>query len=275
MKKIIFALLLINNIVTAQIGLETIIVEKYYISDANDAKVSGGHLPVGSVTYRIYVDMLPNYKFQAAYGLPGHELRLATTTSFFNNEEKGVMIGNLIQDRSLDKGTLMLDSWLTVGAASYENFGTLKTDDDGVNTTVNVDGILQNSDSAAGIPIKTQDGLIPFIGKGPRVSFFGIDSIVKVLLNNTNKKNNGAVLSTTAGSWMCLKGVSVPFTENRILIAQLTTDGILSFELNIQIGAPDGSIQKFVAKNPVGEEIQHSSLIYSSGIAKPSKKKKK
>ena len=44
-------------------GLDSIIVEKYYISDLNDKSVdaTGGVLPVGSVTYRIYVDMKPGY----------------------------------------------------------------------------------------------------------------------------------------------------------------------------------------------------------------------
>src|SRR5436190_1343744 len=85
----------------AQNGLEGIVVEKYYVSDANDttANGTGGVLPVGSITYRIYVDMLPGYKFQAAYGVDvaptnvvstgDHELRIETTTLFFNNEDRG------------------------------------------------------------------------------------------------------------------------------------------------------------------------------------------
>jgi hypothetical protein len=74
-----------SNILKAQ-GLEDIIVEKYYISDANDATVNsaGGVLPVGSVTYRIFVDMLPNYILQSVYGDPNHELRIQTSTLFFN-----------------------------------------------------------------------------------------------------------------------------------------------------------------------------------------------
>ena len=64
----------------SQNGLEDIIVEKYYISNAADSIGSIGNLPSGSVTYRIFVDMLPGYKFQAAYGVAGHELRLETTT---------------------------------------------------------------------------------------------------------------------------------------------------------------------------------------------------
>ena len=45
---------------SAQQGLEGIIVEKYYISNENDKAVDGdgGELPNNSVTYRVYVDML-------------------------------------------------------------------------------------------------------------------------------------------------------------------------------------------------------------------------
>ena len=68
--------------VSAQQGLEGIIVEKYYISNENDKAVDGdgGELPNNSVTYRVYVDMLPGYIFQAAYGVPEHELKISTTT---------------------------------------------------------------------------------------------------------------------------------------------------------------------------------------------------
>jgi len=262
LKKFIIGLSLITSFAQAQVGLENIIVEKDYISDTNDAVAHGGRLPAGSVTYRIYVDMLPGYAFQAAFGLPEHELRIATTTSFFNNEDKGAIIANLIQRPSLEKNTLILDSWLSVGAASEGNFGILKSDDDGVNTIANIGGFLKNADPIAGIPIKTQDGLIS--GKPQRVSFFGIDSIVKVFLNDQNNILNGNTLSTTSGSWLCLKGATGPTADNRVLIAQLTTNGVFSFELNIQIGTPDGAVQKYVAKNPTGTELQHPALIYST-----------
>ncbi|MFM7079386.1 MAG: hypothetical protein ACKOYC_06305, partial [Bacteroidota bacterium] len=59
-------------------GLEGIVVEKYYISNANDQSVNslGGVLPVGSVTYRVYADLAASYQFQAVYGDANHELRL-------------------------------------------------------------------------------------------------------------------------------------------------------------------------------------------------------
>ena len=150
------SLSLLSLIVTAKNGLEGIIVEKYYISDAKDATVFGGQLPVGSVTYRIYADLLPKYKFQAVYGIPGHQLRIATSTLFFNNEDKGATNPNVIPDRNLKNNTVMLDSWLSVGAASEANYGILKADDNGIETIVNVDNALQNDDKRAGIPLKTQ-----------------------------------------------------------------------------------------------------------------------
>lgn len=43
---------------TAQI--EKVTVERYYVSDANDATDTfGGYLEPGSVTYRVYIDLLP------------------------------------------------------------------------------------------------------------------------------------------------------------------------------------------------------------------------
>jgi hypothetical protein len=49
---------------------------------------------------------------------------------------------------------------------------------------------------------------------------------------------------------------------NKIIIAQLTTNGDLYFELNVQLGSPDGKIQRYVAKNPSEKELTHKDLIY-------------
>ncbi len=243
----------------AQHGLKKIIVEKYYISDAKDAAVSGGKLPAGSVTYRLFVDMLPGYKFQAVYGIPGHELRIETTTKFFNNEDFGGTTANVIPYRNLKNSTVMLDSWLSVGAGSEGTFGILKSADNGVETIVNANGILQNNDPKAGILVKSQDGLIE--GSPSRVTEYGIDSIVSVF----NNKTTGSVFSTSNGSWACLGGVVGPDSSNKVLIGQFTTDGIFTFELNIQIGTPNRGVENYVAKYPVGKELQlaNGSLRYT------------
>jgi hypothetical protein len=265
MKRFIFCFLffLTTKLIYAQHGLENIFVEKYYISNSNDARAKNGdHLPVGSVTYRIFVDMLPGYRFQAAYGVPGHELRLATTTSFFNNEEAGAATANEIPKNKLQDNTVMLDSWLSVGAAAQNMYAIPKMDDTSEVVT-HGDGFLQNTDTAAGIPVNVRDGMY-FYSPMSVVTFFGIDSSMLSILNNRNVTANGQEFTTSNGSWASFGGAIGPSPGNKVLIAQLTTDGEFSFKLNIQIGTPTGGVENYVAENPVGNEIQFLRLTYSS-----------
>jgi hypothetical protein len=253
----------------AQNGLENIIVEKYYISEANDANADaiGGTLPVGSVTYRIYVDMLPGYKFQAAYGLPGHELRMETTTLFFNNMDFGNTTPTFSKSQAANN-TVMLDSWLSVGAACSGNFGVLKTEDNGLLTNINdcsgcgpVSQVLLGNDPEAGIPLTVQDGFLAGspasvtpVGLGTAINVFGVESV-------------GNLFSIDNASWAALGGAQGPdANSNKVLIAQITTDGVFSFKLNIQIGTPSGGTENYVAENPTGNLIQLSSLIYNSSV---------
>lgn len=227
-------------------GLENIIVEKYYISGAKDTAGSavGGKLALGSVTYRIYVDMAPGYKFQAAYGSPTHPLRMTTSTLFFNNSYRGTTVANAIPASSLNQNTVRLDSWLSAGAASEGNMAVLLTENN--------------------------QGLLP--GTPAKVTGFNIDSAISVLNNSTS----GSLFTTSNGSWACLEGASGPTEANRVLIAQMTTDGDFSFELNIQIGIPGGAVEKYVAKNPEGNEIEFATLTYRSAtITKSNNKKSK
>lgn len=267
MKKFAFSLCLLLLAISARSqGLENIIVEKYYISDANDAvAATGGYLPTGSVTYRIYVDMKPGYKFKEVYGSAGHELRIATSTYFFNNEDRGEIVANSIFKNQLQNNTVMLDSWLSAGAASNSagstiaNLGILKADDDGVATVVNVDGLLQNANTLAGIPIKTQDGLIAGTPKSIVLNGLGADS----LFSDQNFVASGTVFSETSGSWGA-DGAIGATSDNMVLIAQITTDGVFSFKLNIKIETSGGGIENYVAENPLGSEIQFNGCIYSS-----------
>ncbi len=247
----------------AQNGLENIIVEKYYVSDANDTTLNstGGILPVGSVTYRIYADMLPGYRFQAAFGIPGHELRIQTTTLFFNNEDRGATSPTYSKVQA-SHNTVMLDSWLSVGAACAGNFGVLKSEDNSAGTVMNTDGILINADPSIGVPLTLEDGMIA--GTPEPVTTVGISTEIAVF-DNQNDGTNGPLFTTQNGSWASLNGSIGPDTNtNKVLIAQITTDGILSFELNIQIGTPSGGVQQYVAQNPVGSEILLPSLIFNS-----------
>ena len=253
---------LYSQVLFGQNGLEKIIVEKYYTSSDKDTASNyyAGKLPINSTTYRIYVDMLPGYKFQAAYGSPEHELKMVTSTSFFNNTDHGSTIPNTIPYRTLRKNTVMLDSWISVGAAGEDCVGVLKESDDSLETIIHEKKFLQNKNQIVGIPLTERDGLI-HNGKAPRPMFFNLDSAVTIF----SGYKNGNIFSVKNGAWACLSGAYGidSLKTNRVLIAQITTDGDFSFELNIQIGTPKpGVSQKYVARNPIGDEICIPSLIY-------------
>ncbi|MEI6821168.1 MAG: Ig-like domain-containing protein [Bacteroidota bacterium] len=247
MKKILFVVVLVilGVFAKAQNGLQNITVEKYYISNAADAAASHGVLPVGSITYRIYADMLPGYSFQMAYGNANHNLVFHTTTGFFNNEDYGATTPNSITVAHTQKNTVMLDSWISAGGAAAGKFGVLKTvDTDGAIT--NLDGLLQNADSHAGIPVKTEDGMMP--GTLSSITTLGLDAVIGVFDATSNAGNDFTV---TNGAWSVLGGVQGLDTTNRVLIAQITTDGVFNYALNIQIGTPTGGTQNYVSSNPV------------------------
>ena len=258
-------LALLSGNAVAQNGIEQIIVEKYYIANAADAAASLGTLPVGSVTYRVYVDMLPGYKFQALYGDANHPLKFTTTTSFFNNEDRGATTANAIPSGQLKMNTVALDSWFSVGASATGQFGVLKSDDNGAAnllTTTTPATVLKNTAAALGIPLATQDGNMA--GSPEAVTFVGFDPTGGGF-DATSQFGNQFI--TSDGAISALSGAAGPTAANRILIGQFTTDGIFRFELNIQVGTPTpGVSQKFVAKNAGAGEISIPTLILEPNV---------
>jgi len=258
---LLFLFILISKTSFSQNGLEGVIVEKYYISNSADASGSSGILPSGSTTYRVFIDLLPGYTFQAAYGVPNHELRFQTSTSFFNNEDYGTTVPTFSKINARNN-TVMLDSWLSGGASCSANFGILKTEDGvaGGTNVININGILANNDPNAGIPLTTQDGI--YAGTTPSVTLLGFTPAELNVFDATS--NAGNLISTQNASWAVLGGSTGPIPSvNKILIAQFTTNGTFSFKLNIQIGTPTpGVSQNFVAENPTGNEILFPGLIY-------------
>jgi hypothetical protein len=244
----------------AQNGLECIVVEKYYVSNAADAAGSLGVLPSGSVTYRVYADMLPGYKFQALYGVTGHPMNIQTTTLFFNNEDRGATTSTYTKAQATGN-TIMLDSWFSVGGACSNQLGIMKSEDNGVANVVNADGILQNNDASAGIPLTTQDGLIA--GTPVSVTFVGLSASDLNVFDALS--NVGNSFATSNGSVAALGGSMGPIpATNEVLVGQFTTDGAFSFALNVQIGTPSGGVENYVAQSPTGSEIMLSCLTYNS-----------
>ena len=170
MKKILFVflfhcLLFLNDI---QAQIENVIVETYYISDSNDATdTTGGFLEEGSITYRIYVDLLPNTRLRKIYGDSLHALKFSSTENFFNNKVDGESFGKDFSKNRLGENTVALDTWLTLGQVtrigSKTYFGVMKTIDDdgsfigGINNDGGsagiAGGLLINNSSAMGLPL--------------------------------------------------------------------------------------------------------------------------
>jgi len=228
-------------------GLEGIIVETYYIADANDATDTDGGpgLNVGSKTYRVYVDMLPGYKLLTVGGFTNHPLTMSTSTAFFNNEDRGEAWGGDINDLNLDENTVAVDSWLTIGAASDAHWGVLKTaDPDGslVGGTNNdggsagiPEGLLANDTQALGVPLTTSDGLWS-TSLPPSINAVGTAPDLFEPGGSNNYSNDNF-------AYAVLGGIGSPDSlSNRILIGQFTTDGVFSYCLNLFIKLPDSLV---------------------------------
>jgi len=258
----------------AQNGLEQIIVEKYYVSNAADqtaanADLSGagyatGTLPVGSVTYRIYADLLPGYNYQATYGVTGHALVVSTSTQFYNNSAGATSpTWGRLAVRNSTGSTIGLDSYFSVGGAANNAFGILKSEDDvalgGANLiTVVAGSILQNADASALPALTTQDGYYYNGLPAPAAASFTPGLVLDVFNDGSVVGNN---FTTSNGSVYVAGGTAGPVAgTNRVLIGQFTTDGIFHYELNCQVGGPGGLVQNFVASGPTGAEITLASL---------------
>ena len=250
MKKIVLGLgLFLCGISTqAQNGLEKIIVEKYYVSDATDEANSVGRLPAGSVTYRVYVDMLPGYNFQMAYGDSKHVLHIFSDSAFYNDEDRGKTTGSNTL-ANVRKATLMLDSYFSVGGVCTGKMGVLKTDDtDGA--LANTDGNLTNNDAEAGDALTVKDGMVT--GTPKVVAFIGFDPAGGIF-DATSGAGNSFTYSD--GGWYIFGGATgVDPNTNIVLIGQFTTaaggcSGAFGFDINVQIGTPSGGQQNFVHEN--------------------------
>ena len=235
-----------NYVITHEdsIALENVIVEKYYVADTSDYNNhSASSLPKGSITYRIFIDMKPNYYLQMVYGNQNHELFLETSTRFFNDKEADAITGFNVDLKKLNKGNVAFDSWVTMGAACRGFTGIPREEDTSKYSLISNRASLNKSDGL----IK---GVLPdFVPFNLDLTFFNNDSTAKRF-------------ATTNGAWASPGGVKGPTAENRVLIAQLTTDGKLSFQLNVQIGTPTGGYIQFVANKPQGQEIEFKGLSY-------------
>lgn len=270
---LLFSCLLFST--NAQAQVEKVIVEKYYVSDSLDATdtIDGPSrsLPTGSITYRVYIDLKKGYKLKQIYGNSTHALKIASTDTFFNNIDRSTLYyGYLMKNVYFRPNpTLALDSWLTLGLATTTYNGIVKTQDTGVSiinpnhltswggTAQIQGGLLVNTDPSAGIPITNKDGLWAntytytnaFIDNGFRGTGGTNDTTVfGAVKRGTQFLSYNSYLKQTAG-------VSGPIPDsNQVLVAQLTTKGTLTFELNVELLDSAGHSIFCVAKNASGTD---------------------
>lgn len=243
-------------------GLEGVIVERYYVTNAADSAIcaddDGGLLPSGSVTYRVYVDMVPGYKLNSVLGYPSTQnLKILTSSMFFNQEDRGNSTPTFTKTQA-QNNLAMLDSYISFGAACAGNFGVLKTEDDGAANAAFETGSFDNiSPLMDGPSPRVQDGLLAGTVTQP-------GTIGDVPLNVVENTQTGGSFVITNGAWFVLGGVIGPTEANRVLIGQFTTDGEFSFELNIQVqqvGGGLGTETSYFARPNAGQ-VTHPSLIY-------------
>jgi hypothetical protein len=264
------SLLLIAAVFTSflsfsQVGLEGIVVEKYYVSDVADSTDAGDNgavypLHIGSTTYRVYANLLPGYKVIQMFGSPQHTLNVHTSTAFYNDPNYGFKVYQGTSVNNTKKNTTLIDSYFTIGGVANGLCGVLKTEDtDG--TIGNNQGILANNDATAGLPltgINGVDGLMPGAPIIPNV--LGITSELDIFDQTVGNDftTNGAAIAALGG----MDGVT---PSNHVLLGQFTTDGIFSFHLNLQLSTPvAGESQIFVADSALTGEFVDTTLVYTS-----------
>jgi len=258
----------------AQNAIKRVVVEPYYVSDAIDATdTTGGTLAVGSKTYRIYIQMNVGCQLMKIYGDANHALKIMSTAPFFNNKDRGKTFAKDINKSNYANNTAALDTWMTLGQTTKTSantyFGVLKSQDtdgsfvggtnnDGGSAAI-TNGLLTNNDNLAGIPLTQADGMMLMTTLPSNWSDFGFidmasgnDSTIfgsvkegkEFISHNAYLQNSG------------VEGVAA--NDNTVLVAQLTTTGDITFELNVEIKELDGTIGKYVASGPIAADEKQS-----------------
>ncbi len=282
LKKIAFCVFLLVIGMEAHAQLENVIVERYYVSDANDATdVIGGGLPEGSVTYRVYIDLAPGVRLTKLFGTSTAPFSISSTENFFNNISDGETFAKDFIRARYEENTVALDTWLTLGQTTRKqgpitHFGILKSQDDngsfvgGVNNDGGSEaiagGLLVNEDPTIGLPLTIADGIDTLVNVPSDWFSFGILDFVtgedttifgSVALKSSFYRENFELSNSGV--------VGVIPDSNQVIITQLTTKGELSFILNIEVEYFDGNTlvtkQYIGTNNPQNESQEYSPLL--------------
>lgn len=212
-------------------GIEGVLVERYHVW----MSASPGAAPL--VTYRIYLDLAPGHSLLTVFGEKGRNLFFRTTTRFFNDTLNGGSAGERIDPERLRQFPLALDSWLALGfATSAHKAVPLHLDEDG-----SVLGKPDRKHAGAGYDaaLLKRDGL---------AAAQRVPEVMNLYISTSYlDRLGGDLIETSVGAYGTMGSVAGATEENMVLIAQLTTDGELSYAINAAIRAPDGGIIKHLA----------------------------
>jgi hypothetical protein len=222
--------------------IEGIIVEPVHTQPSTD-----GSDPV--VTYRIFVDLAPDHALQVVFGEVGHSLRFETSTVFRNSEGGVIYAERLPSTGTAWTDALLHDSWFAMGKVGSGYVGIPRSMDTDGSVVECPSGVAASADHVC-----HKDGLLPTTDARSTINYFMEPGYLRDM--------PGALIETTDGAWAMLGGVKGATPDNIVLIAQLVTSGDLHFVLNIQVGLPDGSYVRVVAKDPVAGELFFEGLTY-------------
>ncbi|MFZ4786058.1 MAG: T9SS type A sorting domain-containing protein, partial [Flavobacteriales bacterium] len=293
MKQFLLLICFVAGFERASAQLEKLYVETYYVSDENDATdIIGGGLEAGTVTYRIYADLLPGTQVLGLFGSAEYPFEISSTELFFNHESDGQSFAKEFLKARYQEGTVALDTWLTIGQttklqAGEVNFGIPKHQDEdgtfigGINndggSELVAGGLLINEDATAGIPLTTADGMQPMDVSPADWFSYGILDFVSGEDTTMFGSTDPSSFFYSENFELSCSGVSGVLPDsNYVLLAQLTTKGELQFKFNLEVAYElDGSLitVQYVSKNEgTSDQIVFSPYLtypYACGCTDP------
>ncbi len=255
--------------------VEGIIIEKYYIAGPPDTFSFAGNRPLeeGSVTYRVYLDLEQGARLIKIFGDQYRPVNISSTSPFFNHEDYGYPFGFQIKETQLDRNTLALDSWITLGLATRSHWGILKENDpDGSMERIKNNqepGVLASTHPDTGIPLGESDGFVPKSGNYT----FGHGGIIDISSQEDTNSIFSVYRDTNFFSTSfflqdgSLNGITGADNNNHVLIAQLTTKGEITFRINAEVKNGAGEIFRIFGKDTLIDASNNEK--YSSWLSYP------
>jgi len=260
-----FCLCFCASLSKAQTGLDGIVVEKYYVATAADNALDPS-LPIGAVTYRVYVDLAAGAQLVNVFGGPGvNPLKIYSSQNFYNESTNGAGTSNAVSNGLLTSGATIVDSWFSFGGGGGTKRAIQKSEDtDGGTAT-----LLTNSGGLMGSPLTSHDGRITAAPNAIVASTVGADieggDPAYAAFANTVNSNSFNTLALGAGFSLYGSGptnANGTGANNLVLIGQFTTAGTFGYELNLQVKNALNVVEAYYANNvpPGANNFTHASL---------------